>query len=157
MRKLAILLLILFPLQLLTVNESDILHTNPKPIMSFGKKDIDCLAHNIYHEARGESIKGQIAVAAVTINRLFAQGYPSSICKVVHQPYQFSWVKLLKNHSPKNKTQYEIAKAIAKDYVQGRFKDPTKGSLFYHATYVSPKWSKKLTKTVTIGNHIFYT
>jgi spore germination cell wall hydrolase CwlJ-like protein len=156
MRNLAILLLILFPMQTSTVTESAVFHTIPKPILAFGKKDIDCLAHNIYHEARGESIKGQIAVAAVTINRLLAQGYPSSICKVVYQPYQFSWVKLLKNHYPKNKSQYQVAHAIATNYLQGRLKDPTKGSLFYHANYVLPKWSKKLTHTVTIGNHLFY-
>lgn len=156
MRKLAILLLILFPVQLPLVTESALLNTIPKPIMVFGKKDIDCLAHNIYHEARGESIKGQIAVAAVTMNRLLAQGYPSSICKVVYQPYQFSWVKLLSNHSPKNKTQYQMAHAIATNYLQGRLKDPTLGSLFYHANYVLPKWAKKLTHKVTIGNHIFY-
>lgn len=156
MRKLAISLLILFPIQLPLVTESAVFNTIPNPILAFGKKDIDCLAHNIYHEARGESIKGQIAVAAVTINRLLTQGYPSSICKVVYQPYQFSWVKLLRNHTPKNKSQYQIAQIIATEYLQGRLKDPTFGSLFYHANYVLPKWSKKLTHVVTIGNHKFY-
>jgi len=65
MRNLAILLLILFPMQTSTVTESAVFHTIPKPILAFGKKDIDCLAHNIYHEARGESIKEHNTVCSL--------------------------------------------------------------------------------------------
>lgn len=129
---------------------------NPISLGYQPKKEIDCLARNIYHEARGESINGQIAVAAVTVNRLLTRGFPTSICQVVYQPNQFSWVKLLKNHTPKDKARYELAHSIASSYVKGQLKDPTKGSLFYHAHYVLPKWAKKVTKTVTIGNHVFY-
>jgi spore germination cell wall hydrolase CwlJ-like protein len=156
MNKLALIMLLLFPLQLSTVTSIDSINTKLFNLGFQPKKEVDCLAHNIYHEARGESIKGQIAVAAVTINRLLSQGYPTSICQVVYQPNQFSWVKLLKNHSPKDRKRYELAHAIASNYVQGKLKDPTNGSIFYHAHYVLPKWASKVTKTVTIGNHVFY-
>lgn len=120
------------------------------------KKEIECLAKNIYFEARGEPIEGQVAVAAVTINRVNADKFPKSICKVVHQPYQFSWVQQLKSHTPKSKAEYELAVKIATGYIEGKFKDPTYGSTYYHADYVNPRWNKFVNKKVKIGSHIFY-
>jgi N-acetylmuramoyl-L-alanine amidase len=129
----------------------------PKQVeITISKKELECLAKNIYFEARGEPTEGQIAVAAVTLNRVNAKGFPDSICKVVHQPYQFSWVYEVKSHVPRSIEQYEQAKQIALDYMQGKLKDPTKGATFYHANYVNPKWNKHVTKSATIGAHIFY-
>ncbi len=54
---------------------------------------INCLAMNIYHEARGESVEGQRAVGLVTLHRVLARSYPDDICSVVYQPKQFSWTE----------------------------------------------------------------
>ena len=96
MRLLTIFTIGLIPFSALDKVESQYLNLDPKPLSVVSKAtEIDCLARNIYHEARGESLQGQIAVAAVTVNRVLTKGYPSSICQVVYQPYQFSWVKEL--------------------------------------------------------------
>ena len=63
------------------------------------KEQHKCLALNIYHEARSESMEGQIAVAQVTLNRVAHSEWPSTICEVVSEPKQFSWTHLLKDHS----------------------------------------------------------
>ena len=63
-------------------------------------KQHECLAMNIYHEARGERMEGQIAVAQVTLNRAAHEEWPSTICDVVYQPKQFSWTHMIKNHTP---------------------------------------------------------
>lgn len=63
------------------------------------KEQHKCLALNIYHESRSESLQGQIAVAQVTINRVAHDHWPSTICEVVYDPMQFSWVHLLEDHS----------------------------------------------------------
>ncbi|QXN67603.1 hypothetical protein [Klebsiella phage vB_Kpn_3] len=55
-------------------------------------KEIDCIAKNIYFESRGEGIKGMMAVAQVTKNRVNSGKFPDSYCKVVYQSNQFSWV-----------------------------------------------------------------
>jgi len=159
MRLLAIFTVGLLPFSTLDRVESEYLNLDPKPLSVVNKSaEIDCLARNIYHEARGESLRGQIAVAAVTVNRVLTKGYPASICQVVYQPYQFSWVKeLLKSkHNPRENEQFRTARAIASAYLKGLYKDPTKGALFYHASRVNPKWAKTVLKTAQIGNHVFY-
>lgn len=58
------------------------------------KREVECLAKNIYFESRGENRVGQMAVAWVTLNRTEHKNWPSTICKVVYQPHQFSWTKM---------------------------------------------------------------
>jgi N-acetylmuramoyl-L-alanine amidase len=117
-----------------------------------------CLALNIYFEARGESEKGQMAVAQVTLNRVNSRQFPNTICEVVYQPNQFSWVHLLSSHKPQNKRAWKRAQAIAstaiKWYEIGE--DFTDGALYFHADYVNPYWSEYFDKTVQIGRHVFY-
>lgn len=89
-----------------------------------------CLALNIFNEARSEPIDSQIAVAAVTINRMKDKEYPSSICDVVYEPSAFSWTKHKKKiKEPKNLDEIEYkaflqAKQIASLYIQGKLKNP---------------------------------
>lgn len=119
--------------------------------------ELSCLAKNIYHEARGESSKGQLAVVAVTLNRVNSQRYPSTICGVVKQKYQFSWV-----HDPKTKSVHpavlERYKSLAFDYLTQYHDgvDPTNGAMFYHAYYVKPYWSRNKKPVAVIGSHSFY-
>lgn len=121
--------------------------------------DIHCLALNVYHEARGESFNGQMAVAKVTINRKQHSWFPNSICQVVYQPKQFSWTFTRKDHTPRDMRAWELAVAVAviSLYDQDAV-DITEGATFYHADYVTPSWadSDKLTPVGMIGSHIFY-
>lgn len=134
------------------------------------KKEVECLADNIYFESAYEPTNGKIAVGLVTMNRV-KHGFEESVCGVVKQKTkstcQFSWwcedkpraTSLHKDRylSEKQKEVYNEIKDIAV-YVYMNYenmKDETKGALYYHANYVNPRW--KLKKTVTIGNHIFYT
>lgn len=122
------------------------------------EKNKACLALNIYYEARGESVKGQAAVAWVTLNRLQEEERPSTICGVVFEKSQFSWTLKKKNRNPKDLESYERAMEIANDVLleYGTGHDPTNGSTYFHTLKVKPKWSKVFEKTVKIGNHIFY-
>jgi spore germination cell wall hydrolase CwlJ-like protein len=112
------------------------------------KKEISCLAINIYHEARGESKKGQLLVAAVTLNRMRDSRWPNNVCRVVYQRSQFSWT-LDKTKTITVPNQYYLVALESLNY-------NTK-ALYYHALHVKPKWSARLTKTYTVGSHIFYT
>lgn len=121
-------------------------------------KELSCLAYNIYHEARGESIPGQLAVAHVTINRAKNDYFPDTICEVVWQPNQFSWTNDGKSDAAKDRLSFSTAIRIAESAMNSRAEDNTNGSLFYHADYVSPNWAKHKSMTAynTIGQHIFY-
>lgn len=119
-------------------------------------EDIQCMAKNIYHEARGEPIKGQYAVAFVTMNRVYSERYPNTICKVVYQPYQFSWANKGEPRI-KDKKSWERSVKIAEEVIYGlKSEDVTYGAKFFHMDYMRPRWSYKKTKTIQIGNHIFY-
>lgn len=52
----------------------------------------DCLVENILHEARGEPLEGQLAVIEVVYTRAARSDFPDSVCTVIEQPYQFSWL-----------------------------------------------------------------
>jgi N-acetylmuramoyl-L-alanine amidase len=124
------------------------------------KKQIDCLADNIYHEAGYEPQQGKIAVALVTLNRVQDPRYPKDICSVVKQKVnytcQFTWICENK-HTNRDKFAYEQAREVAL-HVYANYEqitDITKGALYYHADYVRPNW-KGLEKTTVIGRHIFY-
>lgn len=110
------------------------------------KKELDCLATNVYREARGEPFAGQVAVAKVTLNRVADKRYPKTICKVVYQKNQFSWTRKYKNVVY---TLESINAAIAAFNYKGRFT-----ATHYHADYVKPNWG--LRRTAKIGRHIFY-
>jgi N-acetylmuramoyl-L-alanine amidase len=141
------------------------------------QRQVSCLASNIYFEARSEPVDGQIAVAFVTLNRVASKDFPDNICDVVKQKSrverigdkrivcQFSWYcetkpkgqyynMLLTNDTTK-KYNDVLEVAIYVYANQEKLIDPTNGSLFYHADYVSPNW-RNLDRHVTIGRHIFY-
>lgn len=116
----------------------------------------ECLALNIYHEARGESVMGQIAVAHVTLNRVADRRWPSTICEVVYQPKQFSWTHMVKDHTPKIGFNWTLAQNLAQAVIRGVDEDNTDGAVYYHADYVNPVWNRNLTITNIYGAHIFY-
>jgi spore germination cell wall hydrolase CwlJ-like protein len=116
-----------------------------------------CLAGAIYFEARGEPIEGQLAVAEVVLNRVASKKYPDSICAVVKQPWQFSFVKDGKfpaiNKDSKSWRKAVAVSRIAKLKLDQKLSTDT---LWYHADYVQPVWRKALDKEDKIGLHIFY-
>lgn len=123
------------------------------------KKQIDCLADNIYFEAGSEPTNGKVAVALVTMNRVQDDRFGKDICSVVKQKVnstcQFSWYCEGKKHI-RSWSLYEEAREVALHVYANyeNMKDITSGALYYHADYVNPRW--KLKKTTTIGRHIFY-
>lgn len=125
------------------------------------KKQVDCLAENIYREAGHEPAQGKQAVAFVTLNRTQDERYPSNICSVVKQKTrstcQFSWFCLPMKAIDKTSEAYKESLAAALHIYANyeKLQDFTQGALFYHADYVNPRWMG-LTKTVVIGRHIFY-
>ena len=120
-------------------------------------KQHNCLALNVYHEARGERWEGQIGVAHVTINRVKHPGWKDTICGVVYQHKQFSWTHTIKDHTPKEAKAWRDAQVIARDVMIGNTEDPTNGAVYYHANYVNPKWTKYMDLSKVIGRHLFYT
>ena len=123
-----------------------------------------CLALNVYHEARSDTMIGQYAVAHVVMNRVQSDRFPDSVCDVVHQGYhkgkhkcQFSWYCDGKSDTPTEPRSWALATLVAYDVLNGTVPDVTYGATHYHATYVRPYWAKHFKETVTHGSHIFYT
>jgi N-acetylmuramoyl-L-alanine amidase len=134
------------------------------------QQQIKCLADNIFFEAAYEPDEGKVAVAFVTLNRVYSSNYPDDICSVVKQKSvrvcQFSWyceeepkrISYTRNLTRPQESLYNDIRDLA-IYVYlnyEKLEDPTRGALFYHADYVSPFWAKRKVKTVKIGRHIFY-
>jgi spore germination cell wall hydrolase CwlJ-like protein len=133
------------------------------PASSFTEKEQTCLAKGIYFEARGESEKGQAAVAQVILNRVRNPAYPKSICGVVYQNQdwknrcQFSFACDGIKDVIWSKRAYGTAKRIAGETTRGETWLPEVGSAtHYHATYVKPRWAATMQKVDKIGLHIFY-
>lgn len=117
--------------------------------------ELRCLAGAVYFESRGESLSGQLAVAHVVINRAESGRFPTSLCGVVHQPSQFSFVRGGKMPAIReSSTLWSNAVAIAQIARNDSWKNQAPGALFFHARHVSPGWRK--TRIAQIDNHIFY-
>ena len=134
-----------------------------------------CLALNTYHEAKNQSLVGQIATAQVVMNRVEDNRFPSTVCEVVKQGptrpswedpekeypikhrCQFSWYCDGKDDTPKNEKAWKTAQDVAFLVLYDKIKlDVTEGATHYHATYVRPAWAKTKKRTTRIEKHIFY-
>ena len=117
-----------------------------------------CLATNIYHEARGESYEGQLAVAQVTLNRVESTRYPDNVCDVVYQPWQFSWTNDHISDEIKDQAAYKTALMAASQVMNGHRDPELTRSTHYHTHAVNPKWATASDTTYfkTIGEHRFY-
>ena len=121
-----------------------------------GSRELECLATGIYFEAKGEPLKGQLAVGQVIANRANSGGrFPSTYCGVLFQRGQFSFVhgRSLPSVSH-SKRQWQTAVAIAKIVDQDLKESVVGNALFFHARYVSPGWHLK--RVASIGNHVFF-
>ena len=134
-----------------------------------------CLALNTYHEAKNQSLVGQVATAQVVMNRVADDRYPNTICEVVKQGptrpswedpakeypikhrCQFSWYCDGKPDVPKNEKAWRKAQDVAFLVLYNKINlDITEGATHYHADYVHPKWASTLQLVGRIATHIFY-
>lgn len=152
--------------------QSKPIYVHYSDLTPYAQQQVDCLAENIYYEAKGESIKGWYGIAIVTLNRVNSDIFPKTICNVVTQKTknrcQFSWWCLnnLRARAEKNiitKRDFELYKKIHTIALHaycnyGRINDVTNGALFYHSNKVqkSSIGVTNLVHTATIGNHKFY-
>jgi spore germination cell wall hydrolase CwlJ-like protein len=119
-------------------------------------RETECLAASVYFESKGEPLEGQLAVAEVVINRAESGGrFPPSICSVVFQKGQFSFVR--GHHFPpikRNGAFWKTAVAIAQIAMDDEWDSRASKALYFHAASVSPGWNK--VRVAQLGNHVFY-
>ncbi|MGE4321442.1 MAG: cell wall hydrolase [Sphingobium sp.] len=117
--------------------------------------DMHCLAGGVYFESKGESLEGQLAVARVIINRAKSGRFADSLCGVIYQPGQFSFVRgRSMPNIPTTSRAWRQAVAIAQIAMEDSWDSRAEGALFFHARRVSPGWGKP--RLAAIDNHIFY-
>lgn len=125
-------------------------------------KDLTCLSEALYFEARGESVKGQFAVAEVILNRVKSASYPNSVCGVINQgtgrKFQCQFTYTCDGHPEviREKRAYEQVMKVADVVLSGASGGITKGATHYHTKSVRPSWSRTFPRTATIGVHHFY-
>jgi spore germination cell wall hydrolase CwlJ-like protein len=124
--------------------------------------EIMCLAMAIYHEARGEPIAGQYAVAQVVMNRVHDPRYPSDACSVVYDggetrhECQFSFFCDGKSDQPTDYVPWHVAQLIAAAVYEGKAAPVVGGATHYHARRVHPDWASSGYVVATVNDHIFY-
>ena len=141
---------------------------------SASQHQITCLAMNIYHESRGQSIAGHIAGGQVTINRVKDDRFPNTVCEVVMQgPHRaswkgtgemipirnrchFSWYCDGKSDKIVDEEAYRNIYNLSRMLMNQKMIDITSGATHYHAYYVAPAWAKTKKRTTKIEDHIFY-
>ena len=126
-------------------------------------KSEKCLAEAVYFEARGEAVRGQIAVAQVVMNRTFSGFYPNTVCGVVyqnkHRHYACQFTFACDNVADvvREPDMWDRAKKIAKAMLDGQLWLPEVGkSTHYHAYWVHPSWVSEMKKMYKFGVHTFY-
>ncbi len=124
-----------------------------------GDAEWQCLTEALYFEARGESLDGQIAVAEVILNRADSPLYPRTVCGVVKQRgsggCQFSYVCSGKKKL-REKGAADLAGRIARAMLDGAPRLLTEGATHFHTRGVKPSWSKRFSRTASIGSHLCY-
>ena len=122
-----------------------------------------CLSEARYFEARGETVKGQFAVAEVIMNRVKSGRFPNSVCGVINQgtgkkyQCQFTYTCDGIPERIREPKAWERVGKVARAILDGRAPmNLTDGATHYHTTAVKPRWSRTYTKTAAIGVHLFY-
>jgi len=126
-------------------------HATPQSV----EGDLACMAGAIYFESKGEPLAGQLAVGQVIINRTRSGRFPKSICSVVTQRGQFSFVRA--GRVPQINASvpaYRKAVAVAQVALDQSWAAPVSDALYFHASRVSPNWNR--TRVAAIGRHVFY-
>lgn len=116
--------------------------------------ELNCLAVGIYYEAKGEPLAGQLAVAEVILNRANSGRFPRSVCGVLTQAGQFSFIRGGKLPKPTANAHWRKALAVAQVAQKDLWESPVSEALFFHASHVKPSW--KRARVGSVGNHVFY-
>jgi len=131
------------------------------PAITDDRQSLDCMTKNIWFEARASSFSDKVAVAQVVLNRVADPAYPGDVCAVVWQPHQFSWTHDGKSDRIVTRSDADIRAwhdtVLAAVLTLGaELPDITGGATHYHASYVSPSWSKNMIVNARYGDHIYY-
>ncbi|MFY0311626.1 cell wall hydrolase [Leisingera sp. D0M16] len=127
-----------------------------------GGEQFACLAEALYFEARGETVKGQFAVAEVILNRVESEQFPDTLCGVINQgtgrKYQCQFTYTCDGYKEviNEKKAYQRVAKVARAALDGLKTELTDGATYYHTTAVRPRWSRVFTNTTRIGVHVFY-
>lgn len=127
-----------------------------------GGDALACLAEALYFEARGETVKGQFAVAEVILNRVDSDLYPDSVCGVINQGtgkrYQCQFTYTCDGHADviREPRAYKRVAKVARAMLDGVPRTLTDGATHYHTTAVAPRWARVFPRTARIGVHLFY-
>lgn len=127
-----------------------------------GDAQWQCLSQAIYFESRGEPLSGQIAVAEVVLNRVDDARFPDSVCNVTRQGVgsgracQFSYACDGRSDMMTSALSRERSEKLARLMLDGRPRMVTDGATYFHTRSVRPSWARQMTKTVVIGQHLFY-
>ncbi len=126
-------------------------------------RDLDCLTQAVYYEARGESPRGQAAVAQVVINRVRHPAFPKSVCAVVFQgagggkaDCQFSFVCDGSLRQARDRQAWRRARAVASRALSGEVMSDIGPATHFHKTGLGDIWGEGLVKVSEIGMHAFY-
>lgn len=118
--------------------------------------ELSCMACVIYYEARGESEQGRLAVGAVVMNRVENPRFPSTVCRVVFQRSQFSWIQPSVRRGVRlDPVSWARSIALARQILSAKYDDPSNGALYFHNRRVSPNLGRHRQTTAIIGAHIF--
>ncbi|HEX3484315.1 MAG TPA: cell wall hydrolase [Micropepsaceae bacterium] len=116
-----------------------------------------CMAQALYYEARSEGVRGEEAVAEVILRRLHDANRPDSVCGVVYEPHQFSFLDNGAVHGRLEPDAWAAANRLAARILTGEIVTAmTRRATHYHEVSVRPSWAKTLLKTARIGKHVFY-
>jgi spore germination cell wall hydrolase CwlJ-like protein len=127
-----------------------------------GGKEWACLTEALYFEARGETVKGQFAVAEVILNRVSSPSFPDTICGVINQgtgrkfACQFTYTCDGRVEVIREPKAYDMVGKVAKMVMEGMPRTLTDGATFYHTKAVRPSWARVFERTAIIGFHHFY-
>lgn len=144
-----------------------LLLTIPSTATAEPNNEVEWLAMNLYHEARGESTEGQTAVAIATINRIESNWFPSTMEGVITQPGQYSWYWDGKSDKPKKSEVYENCHHLASVLIgmwrnnHDKYREMVgqkglEGVYWYHNTKVIPYWAYEYKYVHLVDNHKFY-
>nr|WP_319250344.1 cell wall hydrolase [uncultured Celeribacter sp.] len=121
-----------------------------------------CLAEALYFEARGETVKGQFAVAEVILNRVDSKAFPNTVCGVINQgtgkryQCQFTYTCDGRAEVVSEQTAWDRVAKVARLMLDGAPRQLTAGATHYHTRAVAPRWARQFSKTAQIGVHMFY-
>ncbi|MEP5759972.1 MAG: cell wall hydrolase [Litoreibacter sp.] len=122
-----------------------------------------CLSEALYFEARGETVKGQLAVAEVILNRVSSSEFPNTVCGVIRQgtgrkyACQFTYTCDGRPENISEPKAFDRVGKIARIMLDGAPRTLTHGATYYHTTAVRPRWARKFRQTARMGVHLFYT